>query len=81
MTKTILSWVLASVSIFGMVLNINKNKWCFGVFAVTNFSWLVYFIYIKEYAPAFLQFVFLLSSFWGLWKWHKESITPMSEGK
>lgn len=71
-TKELLSWSLAGVSIFGMVLNINKNKLCFVVFAFTNLAWLIYFLLIKEYAPSFLQFVFLLSSFWGLWKWHEE---------
>lgn len=67
-----LSWVLTSLSIFGAVLNIYKRKECFIVYGITNICWFTYFIYIKEYAPSFLQLVFFLISCWGLWSWHKE---------
>lgn len=67
-----LSWIMAAFSIWGMVLNINKNKYCFIVFGFTNLAWVIYFGFIHEWAPCFLQFVFLCSSVWGLVKWHKE---------
>lgn len=72
--KTALSWIMAAASIFGMILNVKKNHKCFIVFAFTNTAWVIYFLAIKEYAPAFLQLVFLGSSIWGLYEWTKTKV-------
>ena len=70
--KTTLSWIFAFMSIFGTILNMYKIKWSFVVFGITNLFWAVYFGYIREFAPCFLQSVFLIISITGYIKWHKE---------
>ena len=65
----IATWVLAALTILGTYLNI-KCKWqSFLIWCFTNMWWLIYNFAIGEYAQAFMFFMFLLSSMYGLVKW------------
>jgi len=67
-------WILAVVSIFGVVLNIYKNKWCFIVWAVTNFIWMLINLSREIYAQAFLFFIYFLLAIWGMFEWKIDDI-------
>ncbi len=63
---------LVGLSIIGVILNIYKNKICFIIWAVTNFSWMIVDIYKGIPAQAFLFAVYFLLAIFGLYKWANE---------
>ena len=65
-------WIIAAASLVGVILNIKKNRWCFAIWAVTNFAWMV--IDFKEGIPAqgVLMGVYFVLALWGLWKWRRK---------
>ena len=64
-------WVITILSITGIILNIHKRKECFIIWAVTNFSWMIYDFHIKAYEQSFLFLIYFLLAIWGLIKWGK----------
>ena len=66
-------WVLTAVSMTGVVLNIYKNRFCFVIWAGTNFFWMVVDFAYGIYSQAFLFFVYFCLALFGFWKWHKDS--------
>lgn len=68
-----MTWALTALSIVGVVLNIYKNKWCFGIWAFTNFSWMIVDFNHGIYPQAALFGVYFLLAILGLLKWRKQS--------
>ncbi len=68
----IIAWNLVILSIIGVVLNIYKNKICFIIWAITNFSWMVVDFYKDIYSQAALFGVYFLLAIFGLYKWANE---------
>jgi nicotinamide riboside transporter PnuC len=68
-----MEWIVTVFSITGVVLNIYKIKWCFAIWAVTNFSWMVIDFYRGIYAQAFLFMVYFILAIYGLYRWSVES--------
>jgi len=62
-------WIVTILSLTGVVLNIYKRKECFAVWAVTNVAWMIYDVRLGAYPQAFMFFVYLLLSLWGLYRW------------
>jgi len=67
-----MDWIVAILSIIGVILNIYKNKWCFILWAITNFFWVVIDYQQGLYAQAFLFTVYFVLALWGLYRWKKE---------
>lgn len=67
-----MEWIITVFSILGVVLNIYKNKYCFIIWAVTNFSWMCVDFYYKIYSQAFLFLVYFCLAIFGLIKWYRE---------
>lgn len=65
-------WLVTILSITGVILNIYKNKWCFVIWSITNFSWMIIDFYKGIYAQAFLFLVYFLLAIYGLIKWSVE---------
>ena len=63
------SWIIAALSIVGVILNIKKNKFCFVIWAGTNGFWTAYDYSIGAYAQAALFGVYFTLALWGLWEW------------
>lgn len=72
MALTIFTWVLACISLVGVVLNIYKMRTCFIIWAFTNFSWMLYDFYIEEYAQSALFLTYFILAIWGMMKWSEE---------
>ena len=62
-------WVVAGVSLVGVVLNIFKRRCCFLVWIFTNGAWCWYDFSIEAFAQSGLVFVYLGLSVWGFFKW------------
>ncbi len=67
-------WVLTAISITGVILNIQKNRWCFILWSVTNTSWMVIDWYHGLYAQAALFAFNLATCLWGLWHWRDRGV-------
>tara|TARA_Y100000310_G_C20598894_1_gene771964 strand:+ start:577 stop:786 length:210 start_codon:yes stop_codon:yes gene_type:complete len=65
-------WILAALSLVGVVLNIKKIRWCFVVWAGTNFAWMVVDIREGSVARGMLMGVYFLLALWGLWEWRRK---------
>lgn len=65
-------WLLTILSIAGVILNIYKNKYCFIIWSVTNFSWMLIDFYKGLPEQGCLFLVYFCLAIWGLWKWKKE---------
>ena len=66
-----LSWVVAVLSIIGVILNVKKYRISFAVWSVTNGFWAVYDFSIGAYAQAALFAAYLGLALWGLWEWRE----------
>jgi len=64
-----MTWILAALSIVGVVLNIYKNPLCFWIWAFTNFSWIIIDWRAKIYGQAFLFAVYFILAIWGIMAW------------
>ena len=63
------SWIVTFFSILGVILNIKKNKKCFYIWAVTNFSWMVIDFRAGLYPQAALFSVYFILAIYGLYAW------------
>ena len=66
-----MTWVLAVLSLVGIILNIHKKRICFIIWMITNFAWMLVDIKKNIPAQAFLFFVYFLLAIWGWVKWKK----------
>ena len=68
---TALTIPLTLASLAGVILNIKKNRACFWVWLITNFTWAVIDLWMGIYLQAFLFFVYFLLAIWGLLEWKR----------
>ncbi len=69
-----IAWVLAAVSVVGVVLNIYKVRACFVLWILTNGFWTCYDVYKEVYPQAALFFVYFCLAIFGVVKWKKGRI-------
>ena len=64
-------WIITILSIVGVVANIYKKRWGFGVWIFTNSTWA--YIDFKHGLPAqgWLFIIYTILAIWGLIKWRK----------
>lgn len=65
-------WLVFVFTIVGVVLNIKRNKWCFAVWAVTDFIWMIVDYKAGIYPQVAKYAVFFVLALWGLWEWRKK---------
>ena len=66
-----MTWIITLLSIIGVILNIKKNKYCFIIWACTNFTWMMVDFHAGLYAQAFLFLVYFVLALWGIYEWRK----------
>lgn len=66
---TELTWLLAGLSLIGVVLNIKKKSECFAIWLFTNASWTIYDFSINAYAQSALFLVYTILAIYGLYEW------------
>lgn len=64
-----ISYIMTAVSIVGTVANSFGKRWCFYVWACTNFFWICYNAGCGSYAQALLYTFNLITCVIGLYKW------------
>jgi len=74
-----LTWLITIISLIGVWLNIKKNKLCFKIWAVTNFSWASYNYYVAYntdkkgmYAQAVLFTTYFILALYGMYSWKED---------
>ena len=68
-----LYWITALAALVGVLLNIRKHVSCFFIWSATNATWTVVDYLHGIHAQAALQFVYLLLSVYGIYKWRGKS--------
>ncbi len=63
------TWGVTILSLIGVVANIYKKRWCFGVWLIANIFWAIYDWNIGAYAQSVLQGIYAGLSIWGLIRW------------
>ena len=66
---SVASWPLTGASLLGVVLNIQKKRSCFFIWAGTNLSWTIVDLLRGIPAQALLFFIYFLLALWGVFKW------------
>ncbi len=67
-----LMWIVTTLSIIGVILNIKKIRACFFIWAVTNSLWSIYDFSIGAYAQSALFLVYTVLAIWGIYEWKKK---------
>ena len=67
--KELVMWMLAGLSIFGVVLNVHKDPAGFLVWMFTNACWAVIDFRKGLYAQSFLFVVYFFLALWGWIRW------------
>jgi len=62
-------WVVTAASLIGVIANIKKKRWCFGIWFFTNSSWAIYDFIIGAWAQSALMTVYALLAIWGIYEW------------
>lgn len=62
-------WLLAALSLLGVLLNIRKRRECFALWLVTNGCWAVLDWQHGLPAQAALQACYFVLAGWGWWHW------------
>lgn len=70
---SIILWAVASASLVGVWLNIQRHVACFWIWAVTNAVWMIVDVAHGIPAQACLQGVYLLLAVYGIVKWSRHS--------
>lgn len=65
-------WVITVIAIVGFFLNMNKNKWGYIVWFISNIGLFSYNFINLEYAQAGLWFFYSVMCVYGFIKWQKE---------
>jgi len=63
------TWIITVASIVATIANIKKLRWCFYVWAVTNFAWMLINFQIKLYSASVLFLVYFVLAIWGIVSW------------
>lgn len=66
---SLVMWILTTLSVVGVVLNIHKNRICFVIWCLTNAGWAVIDYRAGLYQQAALFGLYFALSIWGLWQW------------
>lgn len=66
-----LMWIVTLASLVGVVANIKKRTWCFGVWLVTNSIWAIYDFSLQAYAQSALFTVYVGLAIYGIYEWRK----------
>jgi nicotinamide riboside transporter PnuC len=69
-----LTWILAALSLVGVVLNIHKRRECFYIWAMTNAAWAIYNFWIGVPAQGTLFSVYWVLAIWGIVKWKNTAL-------
>ncbi len=67
-----LMWIVTAASLVGVVANIKKKTWCFGIWFGTNSIWMIYDYSLGAYAQSALFAVYVILAIWGIYEWRKE---------
>jgi nicotinamide riboside transporter PnuC len=68
------TWIVAIISLIGVVLNVRQDRRCFYLWIVTNTAWMVIDYTRGLYAQAFMFLVYFCLAVWGLYSWkHKRT--------
>jgi nicotinamide riboside transporter PnuC len=67
----VLYWLMAVISLVGVVLNIHGYRVCFVLWAISNATWAVADYRHGLPQQAALQAVYFLLSLYGIWKWSR----------
>jgi nicotinamide riboside transporter PnuC len=65
-------WLITTISLIGVILNIKKKKICFVIWFFTNATWCIYDFYIGAYAQSFLFLIYTGLAIWGMIEWRKK---------
>lgn len=68
----VFKWLVAVLSLVGVVLNIRKRPECFAIWTGTNAAWVVVDVAHGVYPQAILQALYCLLSVWGLIEWRRK---------
>ena len=63
------TWAITVASLIGVVANIKKKRWCFGVWLVTNALWAIVDFANGLPAQGWLFVVYTGLAIWGLREW------------
>jgi nicotinamide riboside transporter PnuC len=66
-----MSYVIAVLSLIGVILNIKKIKYGFVVWIFTNAYWCIHDFSSGQYAQSGLFFVYFILAVWGVIEWSK----------
>jgi len=64
-------WLIAVLSLVGVVLNIHKRRECFYIWSFTNAAWASVDLYHGIWSQAFLQAVYFGLAIWGIVAWRQ----------
>lgn len=64
-------WLMAALSLLGVLLNIHGYRVCFVFWAVTNAAWTIADYQHGLPQQAALQAVYFLLSLYGIWHWSR----------
>lgn len=67
------SILLTIFSFYGAYLNLKQNKWGFILWVISDFSWALYSLGIKEYGQFLVFLIYTIFSAWGYVEWHRIS--------
>ena len=65
-------WLVTIAALWGVVLNIRRQRVCFIVWGVTNALWVVYDAWIGAWPQAALFWVYYCTCFWGWHVWGRD---------
>ena len=67
-----LMWIIAAGSLVGTIANVYKKRWCFLLWSIGNFAWVLYDVHKTAYPQAALMAVYFCLAIWGWFRWSKE---------
>lgn len=67
----VFTWLLTTLSLIGVVMNIRKQRGCFYLWAVTNICWCVVDYQKGLIAQATLFGIYFLLAIWGIREWKR----------
>jgi nicotinamide riboside transporter PnuC len=69
----IYGWIVTAICLIGTVLNVKKIQFCFVLWTIGNFLWLILDLYNKVYSRSLLDIIQLVLAIWGYVAWKKEN--------
>ena len=69
---TLISWLFALIALIGVVLNIQKLRYCFYLWIVSNAGNAIYAASKEAWSLAALFIVYFALSIWGVIKWRNQ---------